>query len=64
MARVHSQRSGPDAEQQTEIDRLTETYESLVAEHGDEPPEAALADIEAPSDRRSHASATVCGGTI
>jgi len=50
-ARVYPERTEPNAEQQAEIDRLTEAYEALVAEHGDEPPKAVLAEIETLSDQ-------------
>jgi ParB family chromosome partitioning protein len=51
MARLYPKQTPPTAEQQAEIDRLTEAYEALVAEHGDEPPEAVLAEIEALSEK-------------
>lgn len=40
----------PDEATQAEIDRLTASYDALVAEHGEEPPEAVAAEIAAISD--------------
>lgn len=50
-ARVYPERRQPDAEQQAEIDRLTECYEALVAEHGEEPPDDILVELEALSEQ-------------
>src|SRR5579863_2748317 len=50
MARVHPERGEPNAEQQAEIDRLSQSYDALVADpriasgDGDEAPEAVLAE--------------------
>jgi ParB family chromosome partitioning protein len=51
MARVHPERRQPDPEQHAEIGRLTNIYETLVAEHGEEPPDTVLAELEELSDR-------------
>jgi len=51
MGRVAPTRREPDAEQQAELDRLASAYDELVAEHGEEPPEAVAAELEALSDR-------------
>jgi len=44
--RVHPEREPIGEEQQAELDRLTERYDALVAEHGDEPPEPIVAELE------------------
>lgn len=51
LARIYPERREPDAEQQAEIDRLTETYDALLAEHGEEPPDEVAAELEDLSDR-------------
>jgi ParB family chromosome partitioning protein len=51
MARVYPERIQLDAEQQAELDRLTNAHDALVEEHGDEPPEVVLAELEALCDR-------------
>jgi ParB family chromosome partitioning protein len=51
MSRVYPERREPSEEQQAEIDRLTEAYDALVAEHGEEPPNAVAAQLKDISDR-------------
>ena len=51
MARVYPERGEPNAEAQAEIERLTAAYDELVAEHGEEPPEAVAAELEELSDQ-------------
>jgi len=48
--RVYPETQPPDETQRAEIDRLTASYDALVAEHGEEPPEAVAAEIAAISD--------------
>lgn len=51
VARVYPQRSEPDPKQQAEIERLGSAYDALVAEHGEDPPEAVMAELEDLSER-------------
>ena len=46
LGRVYPEREPPSAEQQAGIDALTERYDALVEEHGDEPPDEIMAEIE------------------
>jgi ParB family transcriptional regulator, chromosome partitioning protein len=45
--RIYPEREPIGEEQQAECDRLAERYDALVAEYGDEPPEAVAAELEA-----------------
>ena len=51
MSRVYPERQPISDEQQAEIERLTEAYDALIAEHGEEPPDTIMAEIDALSDR-------------
>jgi ParB family transcriptional regulator, chromosome partitioning protein len=51
MTRAYPERRESNEEQQAEIERLTEAYEALVAEHGEEPPDDVAAELEDISDR-------------
>jgi ParB family transcriptional regulator, chromosome partitioning protein len=49
--RVYPEIIPPDEATQAEIDRLTAAYDALVAAHGDDPSDAAAAEIETISDQ-------------
>ena len=51
MGRVYPERQPITDEQQAEIERLTEAYDALIEEHGEEPPDTIMAEIDALSDR-------------
>ena len=51
MRRVFPGHREPDAEQQATLDRLTDEYDALVEEYGDEPPEDIAAELEALSEQ-------------
>lgn len=46
LGRVYPEREPPSEEQQAEIDALTERYDALVEEHGDDAPDEIMAEIE------------------
>ena len=46
LGRVYPEREPPSEEQQAEIEALTERYDALVEEHGEEPPDEIMAEIE------------------
>jgi ParB family chromosome partitioning protein len=49
--RVYPEMQPPDEAQQAEIDRLTAAYDALVAARGENPSDAAMAEIEALADQ-------------
>jgi ParB family chromosome partitioning protein len=51
LGRVYPEREPPSEEQQAEIDALTERYEALVEEHGDDPPDEIVTELEEISDK-------------
>jgi len=46
LGRVYPEREPPSAEQQAEIDALTERYDALIEEHGDDPPDEIAAELD------------------
>jgi ParB family chromosome partitioning protein len=51
LRRLFPKHREPDAEQQATLNRLNGKYDALVAEHGDEPPEDAAAELETLSEQ-------------
>jgi ParB family chromosome partitioning protein len=51
LRRVYPERELPTEEQQAAIDALTARYDALVEEHGDDPPDEIMAEIEELSDK-------------
>jgi ParB family transcriptional regulator, chromosome partitioning protein len=51
LGRVYPEREPPTEKQQAEIDALTERYDALIEEHGDEPPDGIAAELEDISDK-------------
>jgi ParB family chromosome partitioning protein len=51
LGRVYPEREQPTDEQQAEIEALTAQYDALVEEHGDDPPDEIVTELEELSDR-------------
>ena len=51
LGRVYPEREPPSAERQVEIDDLTARYDALIEEHGDDPPDEIVTELEGLSDQ-------------
>jgi len=51
LGRVYPEREPPTEAQQAEIDALTARYDALIEEHGEDPPDEIMAEIEELSDK-------------
>src|ERR1700722_19654429 len=59
LGRVYPEREPPTEERQAEIDALTERYEAMIDEHGEDPPDEIAAELEEISGKIDALSADI-----